>query len=88
MYLAVAEVYMASKDYPSSMTHLLKCKTICDSYHMENFSIIASQHIAEVQVSEILNKSSIESHERLTAAMTALKLRVNLAVKKGISETL
>ena len=61
VYLAIAEVFMASKDYPSSMTHLLECKTICDSYHMQNFSIIASLHIAEVQFHLGLPKKAFSS---------------------------
>ena len=48
--LTLGELHIATGDFATSMTHLLKCKATCDAYHMQNLSAIASLFIAEVQV--------------------------------------
>lgn len=50
IHLAMGELHIATGNYSSSMTHLLKCKTTCDAYHMQSLSAIASLYIAEVQL--------------------------------------
>ncbi|XP_046844230.1 anaphase-promoting complex subunit 5-like [Xenia sp. Carnegie-2017] len=49
IHIAMAELYIATENYTSSIGHLLKCKTICDKYHVENISITASLCLAETQ---------------------------------------